>query len=140
MQNSRLDDSQAGIKIAGRNINNLSFVDDTTLKAESEEEVKSLLMKVREESEKKWLKIQCSKNKDHGIWSHHFMANRWGKKVGTVVDFIFLGSKHTVDCDCCHEIKKHLILGRKAMTNLDSILKSRDIADKGLYSQSSLAN
>ena len=80
MQNSRLDDSQAGIKIVGRNINNLSFVDDTTLKAESEEELKSLLMKVKEESEKNWLKIQCSKNKDHGIWSHPFMANRWGKK------------------------------------------------------------
>jgi len=78
MRNARLDEAQTGIKIAGRNINNLRYADDTTLMAESEEELKSLLMKVKEESEKSWLKTQHSKNKDHGIWSHHFMAKRWG--------------------------------------------------------------
>ena len=100
--------------------------DDITLMAESEEELKSLLMKVKEESEKLWLKIQHSKNEDHGIQSHHFMVND-GETMETVTDFIFLGSKITVDGDCSHEIKRHLLLGRKAMTNLDSILKSRDI-------------
>ena len=89
--------------------------------AESEEELKSLLMKVKEESEKYWLKTQHSKNKDHGIWSHHFMAKRWGK-METLTGFIFLGSKITVDGDCSHEIKRCLLLGRKAMTHLDSIL------------------
>ena len=91
-------------------------------------------MKVKEESEN-WLTIQCSKNYDHGIWSHHFMANRWGKQWKQR-DFIFLGSKITVDGDCSHEIKRCLLLGRKVMTILDSILKSRDITNKGLYSQS----
>ena len=80
MQNARLNEAQAGIKIAGRNINNLRYADDTTLMAEREEELKSLLMKVKEESEKSWLKTQHSGNEDHGMWSHHFMANRWGKK------------------------------------------------------------
>ena len=96
--------------------------------AESEEELKSLLMKVKEESEKYWLKTQHSKNKDHGIWSHHFMM-KMGKKMGkmeTLTGFIFLGSKITIDGDCSHEIKRCLLLGRKAMTNLDSTLESRD--------------
>ena len=93
--------------------------------AESEEELKSLL-RVKEESEKAGLKLNIKKNYDHGIWTHHFMANRWGK-METVTDFFFLGSKITVDGACSHEIKRHLLLGKKAMTNLDSILKSRDI-------------
>ena len=83
MRNAGLDEKQAGIKIAGRNINNLRYADDTTLMAESKEELKSLLMKVKEESEKNWLKTQHSKNEDHGIWSHHFMANRWGKNANS---------------------------------------------------------
>ena len=90
------------------------------------EELKSLLMKVKEDSEKAGLKLNIQKNKDHGIWSHHFMANRW-EKIETVRDFIFLGSKITADGDCNHEIKRCLFLGRKAVTNLDSMLKSRDI-------------
>ena len=95
--------------------------------AENEEELKSLLMKVKEESEKvSWLKAQHSENEDHGIRSHHFMGNRWGNRE-TVADFIFLGSKITADADCSHEIKRRLLLERKVMTNLDSILKSRDI-------------
>ena len=126
MQNAGPDEAQAGIKIAGRNINNLRYTDDITLIAESKEELKSFLMKVKEESEKNWLKTQHSKNEDHGIWSHHFMTNRW-ETMETGKDFIFLGSKITADGDCSHEIKRCLLLGRKAMTNLDSILKSRDI-------------
>ena len=90
MRNARLDEAQAGIKIAGRNINNLRYADDTTLKAESEEELKSLLMKVKEESEKQWLKAQHSENLDRGIWSHHFMGNRWGNS-GNSVRLYFLG-------------------------------------------------
>ena len=100
--------------------------DDPTLMAESEEEPKSLLMKVKEESEKVGLKLNIQKNKDHGIRSHHFMANRWRTRE-TVRDFIFLGSKISADGECNHEIKRHLLLGRKAMPNLDIILKSRDI-------------
>ena len=100
--------------------------DDTTLMAESEEELKSLLMKVKEESRKSWLKAQHSQNEDHGIRSHHFMGNRW-ETVETVSDFILGRSKITADGDCSHEIKRRLLLGRKVMTNLDSILKSRDI-------------
>ena len=126
MQNVGLDEAQAGIKIAGRNINNLIYADDTTLMAESEEELKSLLMKVKEKSEKVGLK--------HNIQKTKIMASgpitSWeidGETVETVSDFVFWGSKITADCDCSHEIKRHLLLGRKVMTNLDSILKSRDI-------------
>ena len=126
MKNAELDDAQAEIKIAERNINNLRYADDTTLMAESEEELKSLLMKVKEESEKVGLKPNIQKTK--------IMASgpitSWeidGKTVETVADFIFLGSKITADGDCSHEIKRCLLLGRKIMTNLDSILKSRDI-------------
>ena len=133
MQNARLDEAQAGIKIAGRNINNLRYADDTTLMAESEEELKSLLMKVKEESEKVGLKFNIQKKKimaSSPISSQHlvhlFMAKRW-KTVETVTDFIFLDSQITADGDCSHEIKRHLLLGRKAWTNLDNIFKSRDI-------------
>ena len=94
--------------------------------AESEEELKSLLIEVKEESEKDDLKFNLQKNQDHGIWSHHFMADN-GETMETVRDFIFLGSKITTDGDCSHEIKRHLLLGRKAMTNLNSVLKGRDI-------------
>ena len=123
MRNAGLEEAQDGIKIAGRNINNLRYADDTTLMAESEEELKSLLMKVKEESKKSWLKAQHSENEDHGIRSHQFMANRWE----TVSDFIFWGSKITADGDCSHEIKRRLLLERKVMTNLDSIFISRGI-------------
>ena len=126
MRNAGLDKAQAGIKIVGRNINNLRYADDTTLMAESKDELKSLLMKVKEESEKAGLKLSIWKNGDHGIQSHHFMAID-GETMETVTDFIFLGSKITADGDCSHKIKRHLLLGRKGMTNLDSILKSRDI-------------
>ena len=102
MKNAGLEEIQVGIKIARRNINNLRYADDTTLMAESEEELKSLLMKVKEER-KSWLKAQHSENEDHGIWSHHFMGNR--ETVETVSDFIFGGSKITADGDCSHEIK-----------------------------------
>ena len=126
MRNARLDEAQAGIKIAGRNINNLRYADDTTFMAESEEELKSLLMKMKEESEKADLKLTIPKTK--------IMASgpitSWqidGETVETVTDFIFLGSKITADADCSHEIKRHLLLGRNTMTILDSILKSRDI-------------
>ena len=123
-RNAGLDEAQAGIKIAGRNIDNLRYADDTTFMAESKEELKSLLMKVKEHSEKVGLKLK-SENKDHGIRFQHFMANRW-ETMATVSDFIFLGSKITADGDCSHEIKRRLFFGRKIMTNLDSILKSRD--------------
>ena len=104
MQNARLDESQARVKINGRNINNFRYADDTILMAESEEELKNLLMKVKKsEKTQYWLKTQYSKNKDHGIWSHHFMANRW-ETVKTVADFIFSSSKITADGDCSHEI------------------------------------
>ena len=127
MRNTGLEEAQAGIKIAGRNINNLRYADDTILIAESEEELKSLLMKVKEESGKSWLKTQHLKNQDHGIWSHYFMQID-GKTMETVTDFSFLGSKITdADGDCSHEIKRCLLLGRKVMTNLDSILESRDV-------------
>ncbi|KAB0371394.1 hypothetical protein FD755_017803 [Muntiacus reevesi] len=126
MRNAGLEEAQAGIKIDGRNINNLRYADDTTLMAESEEELKSLLMKMKEESEKVGLKLNIQKTK--------IMASgpitSWeidGETVEAVSDFIFLGSKITADGDCSHEIKRHLLLGRKVMTNLDSILKSRDI-------------
>ena len=116
-------EAEAGIKIARRNINNLRYADDTTLMAESEDELKSLLMKVKEESEKVGLKfnIQTSKITASGPMSS------WQIDGETVSDFIFLGSKITADGDCSHEIKRHLLLGRKVMTNLDSILKSREL-------------
>ena len=126
MRNAGLEEAQAGIKIAGRNINNLRYADDTTLMTESEEELKSLLMKVKEESEISGLKLNTEKTK--------VMAsdpiNLWqidGETVERVTDSIFLGSKIIADGDCSHEIKRHLLPGRKDMTNLDSILKSRDI-------------
>ena len=115
--------AQVGIKIAGRNINNLRYADDTTLMAESEEELKSLLMKVKEESEKVGLKFSIQKTE---IMTSGPITS-WKIDGETVTDFIFWGSKITADGDCSHEIKRHLLLGRKAMTNLDSILKSRDI-------------
>ena len=126
MQNVGLDESQAGIKIARRNINNLRYADDTTLMAESEEEIKSLLMRVKEESEKVGLKHNIQKTKI--IISGPITS--WeidGETVETVSDFIFWGSKITADGDCGREIKRCSLLGRKVMTNLDSILKSRDI-------------
>ena len=126
MQNAGLDEGQAGIKTAGRNINNLRYADDTTLMAENKEELKSLLMKVKEESEKVGLKLNIQETK---IMASSPITS-WqidGETVETVADFIFLGSKITADGDCSHEIKRHLILGRKVMTNLDSILKGRDI-------------
>ena len=126
MRNAGLEEAQAGIKIAGRNINNLRYADDTTLMVESEEELKSLLMKVKEESEKVGLKLNIQKTKimvSGPITSWEID----GETVETVADFIFLGSKITTDGDCSHESKRCLLLGRKAMTNLDSMLKSRDI-------------
>ena len=126
MRNAGLDEPQAAIKIAGRNINNLRYTDGTTLVAESEEELKSLLMKVKEESEKAGLKLNIQKMKITA--SGHITP--WqidGETVGTVADFIFGGSKITADGGCSHEIKRRLLLGRKVMTNLNSKLKSRDI-------------
>ena len=126
MWNARLDEAQAGIKIARRNINNLRYADDTTLMAESKEELKSLLIKVKEESEKVVLKLNIQNTK--------IMASgpitSWqidGETRETAIDFLFLGSRITTDGDCNHEIKRCLLLGKKAMTNLDSTLKSRDI-------------
>ena len=126
MRNAGLEEAQAGTKIARRNINNLRYADDTTIMEESEEKLKSLLMKVKEESEEAGLKLNIQKMK--------IMASgpitSWGidgETVETMSDFLFLGSKITADGDCSHEIKRHLLLGRKVMTNLDSILKSRDI-------------
>ena len=126
MRNAGLEEAQAGIKIAGRNINNLRYADDTTLMAESEEELNSLLMKVKEESEKVGLKLNIQKTK---IMASGPMTS-WeidGERVETVSDFILGGSIITVDGDCSHEIKRRLLLGRKVMTNLNSIFKSRDI-------------
>ena len=127
MRNARLDEAQAGIKIAGRNINNFRYADNTTLMAESEEELNSLMMKVKEESEKASLKFNIQKTK--------IMASgpitSWqidGERMEIVTDLIFLDSKITAEGDCSHEIKRRLLLARKAMTNLDSIIKSRDIA------------
>ena len=132
---SGLDKAKAGIKIARRNINNLRYADDSTLMAENEEELKSLLMQVKEETEKVGLKLNIQKT--------NIMASSpitsWqadGETMETMTDFIFLGSKITADGDCSHEIKRRLLLGRKVLTNLDSILKSRDITDKIPYSQS----
>ena len=136
LQNAWMDETHTGIKIAGRNINNLRYADDTTLMAESEEELKSLWMKVKEESENVGLKLNIQKTKI--MASGPIISSQIdGETMETVTDFIFLGSKITADDGCSHEIKRHLLLERKALTNLDSILKIRDItADKGLYSQS----
>ena len=126
MRNAGLEEAQAGIKISGRNINNPRYADDTTLMAESEEELQSLLMKVKEESEKVGLKLNIQKTKIMAFGP----ITSWqtdGERVETVRDFIFLGSKITADGDSSHEIKRCLLLGRKVMTNLDSILKRRDI-------------
>ena len=126
MRNARLDESQAGIKMGGRNSNSLRYADDSTLMVESEEEQKSLLMKVKEESEKAGLKLNIQKTK---IMASGPITSRQidGEKVQTVTYFIFLGSKITVDSDCSYEIKRCLLLGRKVMAKLDSTLKSRDI-------------
>ena len=126
MWNARLDEAESGIKIAGRNINNLIYATDTTLMAESEGELKTLLMKVKEESEKAGLQLKIQKMKIMASgpitsWKIH------GETMETVTDSIFLGSKFTVDCDCSHEIKRCMLLGRKTMTNLGNILKSKDI-------------
>ena len=126
MQNARLDESQAGIKIAGRNISNLRYADDSTLMAESEEELKRILMNVKEESEKAGLKLNIQKTNIMAS-SSNISWEIDGETMETVSDFIFLGSKITADGDCSHEIKRHLLLGRKTMTNLDSVPKSRDI-------------
>ena len=126
MRNDGLEEEQAGIKIAGRNINHLRYADDTTVMTESEEELKSLLMKVKEESEKVDFKLNIQKTKIMATGP----ITSWkidGERVKTVADFIFLGSKITADGDCSHEIKRRLLLGRKVMTNLDIILKSGDI-------------
>ena len=135
MRNAGLDKAQAGIKIARRNINNLRYTDDTTLMVESEEDLKSFLMKLKEEGEKVGLKLKIQKTK--------IMASgpitSWktdGETVETVSDFILGGSKITADGDCSHEINRHLLLGRKVMTNQDSMLKSRDITNKGPSRQS----
>ena len=127
MRNAGLEEAQAGLKIAGRNLNNLRYADDTTLMAESEEELKSFLMKVKEKSENVGLKLNIQKTKIMASGS----ITSWeidGETVETAADLMFLGSKITADCgDCSHEIKRRLLLGRKVMSNLDSILKSRDI-------------
>ena len=136
MRNTGLEEAQAGIKIAGRNINNLRYADDTTLKAESEEELKSLLMKVKEESEKVGLKLNSQKTKTMAPGP----ITSWeidGETVETVTDFISMGSKISADGDCSHEIKRHLLLERKVMTSLEGILKKQRhyFANKGLSSQ-----
>ena len=135
MRNAELEEAQAGIKIAGRNINNLRYADDPTLMAENEDELKSLFMKVKEESEKVGLKLNIQKTKIMVSGP----STSWetdGETLVTVLDFIFWGSKITADGDCSHEIKRRLLLGRKVMTNLDSIFKSKDyFANKGSTSQ-----
>ena len=123
MENAGLDEAQVGIKIAGRNINNLRYTDDTTLMVGSEEELKSLLMNVKEQSEKAGLKLNVQKTKIMASG----LTTSWQTDVQTLRDFIFLGSKVTADGDCSHEMKRCLLLGRKAMTNLDSVLKSRNL-------------
>ena len=125
MRNAGLEEAQAGIKISGRNMSNLRYTDDTTLMAESDKELKSLLMKVKEESEKVGLRLNIQKLRLNIMASGPITS--WEIDGETVTDFIFLGSKITADGDCSHEIKRRLLLGRKVMTNLDSILKSRDI-------------
>ena len=135
MRNAKLDESQAGIKISGRNINSLRYADNATLMAESAEELNSLLMRVKEESEKVGLKLNTQKS---NIMAFSTITS-WqidGEKLGAVTQFIFLGSKIIADSDCNQEIKRCVLLGRKAMTNLDSILKSRDMTLPTKYSQS----
>ena len=135
MRNAELEEAQAGIKIAGRNINNLRYADDTTLMEESEEEQGNLLRRVKEESEKDSLKLKIQKTKIMASGS----ITSWqidGETMETVTDFIFLSSKITVDGDCSHKIKRHLLLGIKAMMNLHTVLKSKDFANKGPYKQS----
>ena len=129
MQNTRLDESQAGIKIAGRNVNKLRYEDDTILMAECKEEIKSLLMKVKKESEKAGWKINVQKTKimASGPITSWQIDGGGGRGIETMANFVFLGSKVNVNGDCIHEIKRHFLLGRKDMTNLDSIFKSRDI-------------
>ena len=129
MRNTGLEEAQAGIKVAGRNINNLRYADDTTLMAEGEEELKSLLMKVKEESKKVGFKLNIQKTKimTSGPITSWQIDGETGETVETLTDFIFGGSKITADGDCSHEIKRRLLLGRKVMTNLDSILESRDV-------------
>ena len=136
MRYAGMDEAQTGIKTAGRNINNLKYTDDITLRAESKEELKSLLMKVKEESEKAGLKLNIQKGK---IMASGSITSRQmdEKTMETVIDFILLGPKITSDGDCSHEIKRRLVLRRKAMTNVDSVFKSRDyFSDKVSYSQS----
>ena len=130
MRNARLDELQAGIKIGGRNINNLRYVDDTILMAESDEKLKNFLMRVKEESERAGLKLNIKKKKQNTKIMASGPIALWqieGEKVEVVTEFLFLGSKIVVYGDCNHKIKRRLLLGRKAMTNLDSVLKSRDI-------------
>ena len=127
MRNAGLDEAQGGTKLVGRNINNLRYADDTTFMADSEEELKSLLMTVKEESEKVGLKLNIQKTKIMAPGPITSWASTVDETVETVSDFILGGSQITADGDCSHEIKRHLLLGRKVMTNLDSILKSRDI-------------
>ena len=128
-RNAGLDEAQAGIKISRRNSNNFRYADDTTLMAESEEELKSLLMKVKEESQKAFLKLNIQKTKIM-VSGPITSRERDGETMETVRDFIFLGSKITADGDCSHKIKRHLFFGRKALTNLNSVLKSRDLAEE----------
>ena len=125
MRNAGLEETQAGIKIARRNMNNLRCADDTTLKAENEEEIKSLLLKVKEKSEKAGLKLNIQKNEDHGIWSHHFMANRWGNNGNS--DKLFWAPKSLQMMTTAMKLKDACSLEKSYMTNLDSISKSRDI-------------
>ena len=140
MRNAGLEETQAGLKIAGRNVNTLRYADDTTLMVESEEELKSLLMKVKEESEKNWLKAQHSENKDHGIWSHHFRANRWGNS-GNSVRLYFGGLQNNADGDCSHEIKRCLLLVKKSYdkpgqhTKIFNYFCQHYFTDKGPYRQ-----
>ena len=129
MRNTGVEEAQTGIKIARRNINNLRYTDDTTLMAESEEEINSLLMKVKEEGEKAGLKLNIQKTKIMAS-GPITLSQIDGETVETGAEFIFLGSKITVDGDCSHEIKRHLLLGRKVMTNLDSIFKSRELCQQ----------
>ena len=125
MRNTGLEEAQAGIKIAGENINNLRYADDTTLMAESKEHLKNLLIKIERGEWKSWLQNQHSKNKDHDIWSYHFMADKWVNNGNIERFYLFIfGSKITEDGDYSHEIKRCFLFGRKAMNKLDSILKS----------------